>query len=110
MAWDSHYLVQRNRINGEGETMQTPYFVAFLATALVLGIGSTQLPERGAGVPSWSVTERAAQLAGTQSQRAELLPIVPAALLTTVTGRPLSCTEIRSIDEVELLTDESYCR
>ena len=90
--------------------MQTPYFVALLAAGLVLGVTATQMPERGPGAPGWSVTERVAQFAGMQPQSAELLPIVPAALLTTTTGRPLSCVEIRSMDEVELITDESYCR
>ena len=93
--------------------MQTPYFVALLAAGLVLGVTATQTPERGPGAPGWSVTERLAQFAGMQprSQRhAELLPIVPASAITTVTGRPLTCAEIRSMDEVELITDESYCR
>ena len=90
--------------------MQTPYFVALLAAGLVFGVTATQMPERGPGAPGWSVTERVAQFAGTQPQRAELLPIVPASMILTVNGRPLTCTEIRTIDEVELLTDESYCR
>ena len=92
--------------------MQTPYFVALLAAGLVLGVAATQTPE-GPGAPGWSVAERLAQFAGTQprSQRhAELLPIVPASAITTVTGRPLTCAEIRSMDEVELITDESYCQ
>ena len=30
--------------------------------------------------------------------------------LTRTDGKPLSCAEIRAMDEVELITDESYCR
>ena len=90
--------------------MQTPYFVALLAAGLVLGVTATQTPERGPGAPGWSVTERLAQFAGMQRRHAELLPTVPASAITTATGRPLTCAEIRSMDEVELITDESYCR
>ena len=90
--------------------MQTPYFVALLAAGLVLGVAATQTPERGPGAPGWSVTERLAQFAGMQRRHAELLPILPASAITTVSGRPLTCAEIRSMDEVELITDESYCK
>ena len=30
--------------------------------------------------------------------------------LTRTDGKPLTCAEIRAMDEVELITDESYCR
>jgi len=35
---------------------------------------------------------------------------VAAAGLTRVDGTPLGCDEIRAMDEVELITDDSYCR
>lgn len=50
----------------------------------------------------------------TQAEAQRRLPEVSAlsqlVVLTRTNGKPLTCAEIRAMDEVELITDESYCR
>ena len=49
-----------------------------------------------------------------QAEAQRRLPEVSAlsqlVVLTRIDGKPLTCAEIRAMDEVELITDESYCR
>jgi hypothetical protein len=38
-----------------------------------------------------------------------VLKLEPHVVVTRVDGTPLSCEKIRAMDEVELITDDSYC-
>jgi hypothetical protein len=87
--------------------MRTPHFVAILSLAVALAAGIPLLElQRGRDAPAPAEGQSPASY-GEVEQR--LLPSAEAEELTATSGRRLSCEEIRGMDEVEWITDDSYC-
>ncbi len=95
--------------------MHTAYFAAALVAGLSIAVVA-------APVQSVSAHKRFSVGAQGLESKAPALPRVtfaemaalppphrPLGILTREDGRRLSCDEIRAMDEVELITDESYC-
>lgn len=81
--------------------MRFPHFVGILGTVLVLGAFTTLAPDLQQGSRPWSHPQPHADVVTSEQ---------PALAIITVSGQTLTCAQIRAIDEVELLTDESYCK
>lgn len=80
--------------------MRFPYFVGILGTVLALGAFTTLAPDLQHGSRPRSHPQPHANVV--TSDR-------PALAIITVSGQTLTCEQIRAMDEVELITDESYC-
>jgi hypothetical protein len=87
--------------------MQPAYFFAVVSLAMA----SIWAPPAAVHVPP-TVTVMPSANAGDASeaeQDASLITGSIPAVLYRISGEPLSCELIRLMDEVELITDESYC-
>jgi hypothetical protein len=87
-----------NRLGLRDETMQPAYLFAVISVALATAWGP---PE-----PSVMPNAYVGNAYGTED--GEITGSIPA-VLYRVTGEALTCEQIRLIDEVELIADESYC-
>jgi hypothetical protein len=89
--------------------MRTPKLVLVLPGLLIVGLAAVSLP--GSRVKSSDLQAKLPvhMLVHYGPDVRPLLPVPRAEELTTASGRQLSCDEIRGMDEVELITDESYC-
>jgi hypothetical protein len=56
------------------------------------------------------VPARAASVEARAAPEQLVLPPSPTIAVATESGWLLTCAEIRGMDEVELITDDSYCR
>ena len=94
---------------------QTAYFAAVLAVGLTIALApfpagkgkrvislqeDRPVPAGIADVPTNAADTSGLEVTGS---------IATSAKAVTETGRRLSCDEIRAMDEVELIADESYC-
>ena len=88
--------------------MRTPKLVLVLPGLLVMGLAAVSLHDLRVKSPDLRAQLPVHAVHYGPDVR-PLLPLPQAEELTTASGRRLSCDEIRSIDEVELISDESYC-
>jgi hypothetical protein len=90
--------------------MRTPKFVLALPVLLALAATAGFWSQRGPSQQDTRVAEPSLHVLASYGPTVRtLLPGVRADELTTASGRRLGCDEIRSIDEVELISDDSYC-
>ena len=83
--------------------MQPAYFFAVISVALA----TAWAPPAVEHVPPVMPNAYVGNASGAE-QGAEITGSIPA-VLYRVTGEALTCEQIRLIDEVELIADESYC-
>ncbi len=88
-----------------------PVAVAFV---VLLGTWAVAGPRHDPGAQQRFSVNPQVVAGKTQAEAQRRLPEVSAlsqlVVLTRINGKPLTCAEIRAMDEVELITDESYCR
>jgi hypothetical protein len=91
----------------EEEPMQPAQFFAAIALAFssLWAPAAVQNPPAATAVMSATNTVNAADA----EEGASLITGSIPAVLYRVNGEPLSCEMIRGMDEVELITDDSYC-
>jgi hypothetical protein len=87
--------------------MQSAYFFAVISLAMA----SNWAPPALDHAPPAAIVMPSANVGDAPEAEQDASPITGSipALLYRVSGEPLSCELIRLMDEVELVTDESYC-
>ncbi len=95
--------------------MHTAYFAAALVAGLSIAVVSAPVQSLGAH-KRFSVGAHGLESKAPEPPRMMLTemaalppPHSPLGTVTREDGRRLSCDEIRAMDEVELITDGSYC-
>ena len=89
--------------------MRTPTPVLVLPGLLAIVAAAAIWPRPGAIAPDSRAKPPLHTLASYGPEVRPLLPAPRTEDLTTASGRRLSCDEIRSMDEMEWITDDSYC-
>jgi hypothetical protein len=87
--------------------MQPAYFFAVISLAMA----SNWAPPASEHAPPAAIVMPSANAGDASEAEQDASPITGSipAVLYRVSGEPLSCELIRLMDEVELITDESYC-
>jgi hypothetical protein len=84
---------------------------AYLFAVISLAMASSWAPPAAEQAPPAAVVMPSANTGDASEAEQDASPITGSipAVLFRVSGEPLSCELIRLLDEVELITDESYC-
>jgi hypothetical protein len=97
------------------KTMHTAYFAAALVAGLSVAVATVPVQSLGAH-KRFSVGAQGLESKAPEPPRVTFAEMValppphrPLGTITREDGRRLSCDEIRAMDEVELITDGSYC-
>jgi hypothetical protein len=96
-----------NRREPRDEAMQPAYFFAVVSLAMA-SLWAPSAVERTA--PTVTVMQNAdgGDASDAEQDGSSLMGSIPS-VLYRMSGEPLSCELIRLMDEVELITDDSYC-